>query len=48
MIVAGIAGFLPLALPASIAIVGAGALTMLVFVLFAAVVGVRAARALNE
>ena len=48
MIVAGIAGILPLALPASIAIVGAGALTMLVFVLLAAVVGVRAARALNE
>jgi len=48
MIVAGLAGLLPLALPASIAIVGAGALTMLGFVLFAAVVGVRAARALNE
>jgi len=48
MIVAGIAGFLPLALSASLAIVGAGALTMLVFVLFAAIVGVRAARALSE
>jgi uncharacterized membrane protein len=48
MILAGIAGLLPRALPASIAIVGAGALTMLVFVLFAAAVGVRAARSLNE
>jgi len=48
MIAAGLAGLLPLALPASIAIVGAGALTMLGFVLYAAVAGVRAARALNE
>jgi hypothetical protein len=48
LLFAGIAGFLPLALPASLAIVGAGALTMLVFVLFAAIVGVRTARALSE
>ncbi|MFZ4078920.1 MAG: SdpI family protein [Microbacteriaceae bacterium] len=48
MIATGLAGILPLALPAAITIVGAGALTMLSFVLYAAVVGVRAARALNE
>ena len=48
LLFAGLAGVLPLALPNSIAVVGAGALTMLVFVLFAAAVGVRAARSLNE
>ena len=48
LLFAGIAGILPLALPTSIAVVGAGALTMLGFVLYSAVVGVRAARALNE
>ena len=48
LLFAGIAGILPLTLPTSLTILGAGALTMLGFVLFAAIVGVRTARALNE
>ena len=48
MIIVGVAGFLPLALPTSLTILGAGALTMLGCVGYGAVVGVRAARALRE
>ncbi len=43
MIIVGVAGFIPLPLPASLTILAAGALTMIACIIVAAVVGVRAA-----